>query len=107
MNPQPSWQHKVRVEPGRSAILLFGEIDVNGAAQLLDLLDETIHGTHRVDVDMEAVQFIDSTVIGALVAARNKAKAAGRQLVVTTPSSNARRGLGITGVLDVLSLGSS
>lgn len=103
MNPQPSWQHQVRVEPDRSTVLLAGEIDVTGAAQLLAILDRTIHSTQRVDVDMAAVQFIDSTVISALITARNTATATGRQLVLTNPSRNTRRVLDVTGVLDVLS----
>ncbi|MEU9509314.1 STAS domain-containing protein [Micromonospora sp. NPDC048170] len=100
---QPSWRHQVRVEPDRRVVLLSGEIDVNGAGHLLDLLSHTITTAHRVDVDMAAVQFLDSTVIGALITARNTATAAGRQLVVTSPSRTARRVLGITGVLDALS----
>ncbi|WP_121397616.1 STAS domain-containing protein [Micromonospora sp. M71_S20] len=102
-NLQPSWQHQVRVEPDRRTVLLSGEIDVNGAEHLLDLLSHTITAAQRVDVDMAAVQFLDSTVIGALITARNTAAAAGRQLVVTNPSRIARRVLGITGVLDALS----
>lgn len=103
MNPQPSWQHHVHVEPDRRIVQLRGEIDVNGAAHLLDLLTHTINAAQRVDVDMAAVQFIDSTVIGALITARNTATASGRQLVVTNPSRTARRVLDITGVLDALS----
>lgn len=106
-NPQQSWQHQVRVEPDRSIVLLAGEIDVTGAAQLLALLDRTIHSTQRVDVDMAAVQFIDSTVISALITARNTATATGTQLVLTNPSRNTRRVLDITGVLDVLSTAAS
>ncbi|RLK09531.1 anti-anti-sigma factor [Micromonospora sp. M71_S20] len=106
-NPQPSWQHHVRVEPDRQIVLLSGEIDVNGAGHLLDLLNHTINAAHRVDVDMAAVQFLDSTVIGALITARNTATAAGRQLVVTNPSRIARRVLGVTGVLDALSSASA
>lgn len=56
---------------------------------------------------MAAVQFIDSTVIGALITARNTATATGRQLVVTNPSRTARRVLDVTGVLDALSLTST
>ncbi|MBQ0907041.1 STAS domain-containing protein [Micromonospora sp. U21] len=100
---QPSWQHQVRVDPDHSTVLLSGEIDMNGAGQLLDLLDRTIQATRRVDVDMAAVQFIDSTGINALITARRAAAVAGGQLVVTNPSKNARRVLGITGVLEVLS----
>ena len=103
MNPQPSWQHQVRVEEDRTIVLLFGEIDGNGAGHLLDLLNHTINAARRVEVDMAAVQFLDSTVIGALITARNTATAAGRQLVVTNPSRIARRILGITGVLNALS----
>ncbi|MFG2056167.1 STAS domain-containing protein [Micromonospora sp. NPDC048930] len=62
------------------------------ADQLLDLLENAIHATQRVDVDIEAVPFIDPTVISALINARNTATTAGRQFAVINPTSKFRRG---------------
>lgn len=103
MMPTPTWQHTVRVEHGHRVVTLSGEIDLNAAAGLLSLLEETINNADLVEVDVQAVEFIDSTVISALITARNTARAAGRRLVLVNPTGRVRRTLEITGVLDTLS----
>ncbi|MCX4472482.1 Anti-sigma-B factor antagonist [Micromonospora sp. MW-13] len=107
MIPIPTWQHHVRVEHDRSVLTLSGEIDVNAAARLLDLLTATINTAELVEVDVHAVEFIDSTVISALITARNTATAVGRRLVLVNATGRVRRILQITGVLDSLLPGSS
>lgn len=103
MMPTPTWQHTVRVEHDRRVVTLSGEIDVNAAAGLLDLLKGTIDTADLVEVDIQALEFIDSTVISALITARNTARASGRRIVLVNPAGRIRRTLQITGVLDTLS----
>ncbi|SCG39810.1 STAS domain-containing protein [Micromonospora coxensis] len=99
----PTWTHRVRAEGDRIVLLLDGEIDVNGATALRRLFDAMIADAAGVDVDLRAVSFIDSTVIGTLVVARNVAREAGKTFVVSHPTGNVARTLRITGVLDLLS----
>ncbi|MGN9809552.1 STAS domain-containing protein [Micromonospora sp. BQ11] len=100
---EPSWTHQVRIERDRTVLLLGGEIDINGASGLQQLLDTTIAAAPRVDVDLLAVDFIDSTVISALITARNTARQARKSFAVVNPASNVARTLRVTGVLDALS----
>ena len=55
-----------------------------------------------VTLDLADVGLIDSTVISALVAARNTAHDTGHHLFVTNPAAQVRRVLQITGILDTL-----
>ncbi|MBM0225150.1 MULTISPECIES: STAS domain-containing protein [Micromonospora] len=103
MTDQLSWQHRIRTEPDGIVVVLDGEIDVNGAAALLSLLDATIDSAQQVLVDLHAVQFIDSTVISVLITARHIATGAGKRFGVVNPTGNVARTLRVTGVLDALS----
>ncbi|WP_446220446.1 STAS domain-containing protein [Micromonospora sp. IBHARD004] len=89
------------MESDGTFVVLDGEIDVNGAAALLSLLDATIDSAQQVLVDLHAVHFIDST--GALITARQTATDAGKRFGVINPTGNVARTLRITGVLDALS----
>jgi anti-sigma B factor antagonist len=102
VNPEPAWQHQVRADGDRATVVLSGEIDMRGAAQLQDLLLATVHAHDTVEVDIAAVAFVDSTVISALITARNTATTAGRRLALLNPSDRVRRVLAVTGVLDIL-----
>ncbi|SCE93253.1 STAS domain-containing protein [Micromonospora mirobrigensis] len=103
LNGDPTWQHRLLAEQDHTVLALSGEIDVNGAGQLLDLLLHATARSARVDVDLQAVEFIDSTVISALITAHRTALAAGRQLAVVNPTGHVARTLRITGVLAALS----
>jgi anti-anti-sigma factor len=102
MTRQPSWQHQVRVEQDRAVVVLAGEIDINGVVELRGVLETTIRAGQPVYVDLEAVGFIDSTVISALIDARNTAIDAGTDFAVINPTRHVARTLHITGVLKVL-----
>lgn len=105
MEPEPTWQHVIHGTVKRRTVVLSGEIDVNGASDLQDLLQTTVSATPAVDVDLSAVQFIDSTVISALITAQRTALAAGRRLTVVNPTARVHRILNITGVLHALTNG--
>ncbi|WP_346536725.1 STAS domain-containing protein [Micromonospora sp. DPT] len=104
MTGESSWQHHTCVQPDLGVlVVLRGEIDINGANQLLGLLKAAIDSAHRVHVDLQAVEFIDSTVISALINARHTATDAGKEFAVINASHNVARTLNITGVLEALS----
>ena len=102
MNPEPTWRHDVRTADGHTVIGLTGEIDMSGAADLETLLKRAVDAARDVTVDIAGVQFIDSTVISALINARNTATAGGGRFTLVNPGAQVRRVLQITGVLDTL-----
>lgn len=102
MNPEPIWRHDVRTADGHTTIELAGEIDISAVAHLQDLLDQAIDTARTVTVDVAAVQFIDSAVIGALIKAHNTAAARDCRFTIANPGAWVRHVLQVTGVLDTL-----
>lgn len=98
----PTWQHRLCRQQDHTVLELCGELDVNGAQPLLDLLHLAITDSARLDVDLRAVEFVDSTVISALIVAHHTAVGAGKQFAVVNPTGHVARTLRITGVLTVL-----
>lgn len=82
-----------------SVVAVEGEIDLNTSPQLGHALSEVLdEGSSQVTVDLTAVEFIDATGIGTLIAASNRAKALGGRLSLRAPSRAVRR------ILDILHL---
>jgi len=78
-------------QPGIAVVSLFGEHDLGGKQRLSDALAAA--GVRRnVLVDLSACTFIDSSVIGALFAARSQlAERGGRLELVIPPEATAVR----------------
>ncbi|MCW3838574.1 STAS domain-containing protein [Micromonospora yasonensis] len=95
----PLWQHAVDRGGDFSTVTLFGELDLSADRDVKTLLASELGrpGLTRLLVDMSAVTFIDSTVLGTLVYAHNVAHEAGRQFTVS-PSERVRRIVEITGL---------
>ncbi|MEQ6903567.1 STAS domain-containing protein [Nocardioides sp. YIM 152588] len=65
-----------RETAGRTVIAVGGEIDVYTAPKLRDTISELVAGgSYRLVVDMEAVEFLDSTGLGVLVGGLKKVRA--------------------------------
>ena len=61
---------------GRTIVAVGGEIDVYTAPKLRDKITELVAaGTYHLVVDMEAVEFLDSTGLGVLVGGLKKVRA--------------------------------
>ena len=61
---------------GRTIVAVGGEIDVYTAPKLRDTITELVAGgTYHLVVDMEAVEFLDSTGLGVLVGGLKKVRA--------------------------------
>ena len=61
---------------GATIIAVGGEIDVYTAPKLRDKITELVAaGTYHIVVDMEAVEFLDSTGLGVLVGGLKKVRA--------------------------------
>lgn len=90
--------------PTVARITVVGEVDLSTVPLFRDRLISVLHDQTPavVDVDLAGVSFLDCTEIGALVAARNIAVRAGRQMWVAHPRPAIRRVLELTGLLNVL-----
>ncbi|MGA8845837.1 MAG: STAS domain-containing protein [Nocardioides sp.] len=61
---------------GRTVVAVGGEIDVYTAPKLRDKITELVAaGTHHLIIDLEAVEFLDSTGLGVLVGGLKKVRA--------------------------------
>jgi anti-sigma B factor antagonist len=82
-----------------------GEVDVHSAPQLRDRLIEIIDGGKpSLVVDLSGLQFIDSTGLGALVAARNHAEAAGTRFQLVCKADRLLKVFRITGLDEVFEI---
>ena len=63
-------------EQGPAVIVVDGELDAYTAPKLKERLADLIEdGTHQLIVDLEGVEFLDSTGLGALLSALKRARA--------------------------------
>jgi anti-sigma B factor antagonist len=61
---------------GKTIVAVGGEIDVYTAPKLRDKITELVaDGTYSIVIDMEAVEFLDSTGLGVLVGGLKKVRA--------------------------------
>lgn len=64
-----------RAESGRTVVEVAGEIDVYTAPKLREQLAELVDaGRHDIVVDMQGVEFLDSTGLGVLVGGLKRIK---------------------------------
>ncbi|MFI5496656.1 STAS domain-containing protein [Actinoplanes sp. NPDC051859] len=104
MNEPPLWQYDLHRDGGTSTVALAGEIDLQNADEVQNLLLEEMQrgDTSAVEVDLRQVSFLDSTAVGCLISGYHAAKNTGCGLAVVNPSRPAHRILSLTGVLAVL-----
>ncbi|MGH2853279.1 MAG: STAS domain-containing protein [Solirubrobacteraceae bacterium] len=91
------------VEDGTVSIALEGELDLAGARQL----EESLAAAEREDpallvVDLEGLQFIDSTGLRLLLQADARARERGYELVLRPGEPAVQRAFEVTGALTVL-----
>jgi anti-sigma B factor antagonist len=79
-----------------------GELDLHTTEQLDDALGSTDHS--RVILDLTEVPFVDSTVLGTIVASTKKMRAQERDLILVAGNPVVARTLSITGLERVLSV---
>jgi anti-sigma B factor antagonist len=93
------------VARGRHVVVeVRGDVDIATAPVLAQRLTEAVTSSCAVVVDLAEVGFMDSTGLGVLVAAFNRAKAAGTTLVLARPQRivrNALRLVQVDAVVDV------
>ena len=90
------------VVEGATIIAVGGEIDVYTAPKLRDKITELVaDGTYDIIVDMEAVEFLDSTGLGVLVGALNRVRAQDGSLALVLTQERILKIFEITGLRKV------
>jgi anti-anti-sigma factor len=89
---------------GVTQVTVGGEVDPETSEMLFDALVAvmSVDGVRHVAVDLAHVTFLDASGVGVLLAAQNRALAAGKVLRVCAAAALPLRVLKITGVLDRL-----
>jgi anti-sigma B factor antagonist len=95
---------EVRVEARGDAILVrvFGVLDALALPEVSRELTDAQRGPGVVYVDLEAVTFMDSRGLGALLAANERAREGAPQVHIYRPSDPVQRLLDVSGVRGVL-----
>lgn len=115
MNDGCDWVYRVteprtrleRVDEGRAVVLrVDGEIDLATVEVLrVGLADAVAQSVPLVVVDLEAVGFLGSVGLSALISAHEKATESGCRLVVVVSASRpAMRTMQVTGLTELLSV---
>lgn len=87
----------VRREGGWTVVTVRGQLDVATAPEVRQVLVEVSgRGEHRVVLDLDAVEFVDSMGLGVLVGAGKRARANGGDVVLVTTRPRLRELLALT-----------
>jgi anti-sigma B factor antagonist len=92
------------VGDGQVVVVLRGELDVAEAANVAASLAVVAASGRTVIVDLEALEFIDSSGLAALVRTRQHARRAGCDLLLAAPQQQVQRMLAITRLIDVFAV---
>ena len=93
----------VRHEPDRVVLVLEGELDMASAPLLQNAIDGAdMSGGRMIVLDLQALQFIDSTGLRVILAVRKLCAERGQEIAVTPGSQQVERLLSVTGVADHL-----
>lgn len=95
-------------EANRTVLEVAGEVDVYTGPTLRDRISDLLDsGAHDLVVDLGRVDFIDSTGLGVLVGALNKAKELGGSLQLVCAQERVLKLLRITGLDQVFTVRAS
>jgi anti-sigma B factor antagonist len=90
---------EVRHDGGRAVLALEGELDMASADRLQQAIDdEALRAETSVVLDLEELQFIDSTGLRVILRALEHCRGRGQEFAITRGSPQVQRLLSITGV---------
>jgi anti-sigma B factor antagonist len=103
MGVQDQLRIEVRHEADRVILRLGGELDMANAPRLADAIENASMDTRAMVVlDLQRLQFIDSTGLRAILSARARSQEHGQGLAITPGSQQVQRLLSVTGVSEHL-----
>jgi anti-anti-sigma factor len=87
-----------------AVVMLAGELDMAATFRIEPVLERLTQDSDigALVVDMNDVTFMDSTVLGLLLATQHRLRAEGTRFLVANPSDSVRRMLALTGAADAL-----
>lgn len=90
---------------GFTVVTVGGEIDVYTAPKLRDRITELVNsGHHRLLVDLEGVEFLDSTGLGVLVGGLKKVRAEDGSMALICSQDRLLKIFRITGLAKVFTI---
>ena len=96
---------ETRQEDDYTIVQIAGEIDVYSAPQLRDCLASLAEsGQHRLLIDLEKVEFLDSTALGVLVGGLKRARAEGGSMALVCTQERLLKIFRITGLTKVFQI---
>lgn len=99
---------ETRDADGVTVIAVAGEIDVYTAPKLRDRITELVgEGTYHLVIDMEGVEFLDSTGLGVLVGGLKKVRAHDGSLQLVCNQDRLLKIFRITGLAKVFTIHAS
>lgn len=102
-HPLPQFSVQRTQQDGAQVITLSGELDLASADELQRVLDEARAGRPpNVCLDLESLQFIDSTGLATVLRGHQAITGDGGRLAVACPSGPVRHTLETTGLLEML-----
>ena len=89
-------------EPRVARLAPEGDLDARSVQELRNELDAVLRddAISTVVIDLRFVRFVDSSGLGALVAARTHAEVTGTRLLLRNPGTQLRRLMSVTGTYD-------
>lgn len=96
---------RTREAGGRTVVVVGGEIDVYTAPKLRDKISELVaEGHHDLLIDMEGVDFLDSTGLGVLVGGLKKVRAEDGSMELICSQDRLLKIFRITGLAKVFTI---
>lgn len=96
---------ETREQDGRTLVAVGGEIDVYTAPRLRDKITELVNAGHRsLIIDMENVDFLDSTGLGVLVGGLKKVRAQDGTMSLICSQDRLLKIFNITGLAKVFTI---
>ncbi len=93
---------------GRAVVSVGGEVDVYSAPRLRDKITELVgNGSYHIVIDMESVEFLDSTGLGVLVGGLKKVRAHEGSLELVCHQERLLKIFRITGLAKVFTIHAS
>lgn len=95
----------VAEQNGYAVLSVKGEVDVYTAPKFRErLIDLVGQGKHRIVVDLEGVDFLDSTGLGVLVGGLKRLRSHGGDLILVCTQSRILKVFEITGLTKVFAI---
>jgi len=87
------------LEPGQIILDISGEVDVLTAPLLKDaIIDQVNKGASHIIINLESVEYLDSTGLGTLIGGLKRTREAKSRLSIAGMNSRIRRLFDITGI---------